>query len=171
LPEGVGEMLGTAEEALGEAVSAAEAGEGDPARSEAGLASDALAQAAAAVALARAGLGSEMAQAPPQEGPSSQQPGQGNEPGQGQGQQEGESQSNSPPSEQGSGEGGNYAQTPGGDGPRTNTRGTSRIIGLPERERGTLTQSKSDALPAEYGAMIEQYLKNLSDEAAATPDK
>ena len=35
-----------------------------------------------------------------------------------------------------------------------------------ERERGTLTQSKSEGYPAEYGSLIEQYLKNLSDRAS-----
>ncbi|HAA87240.1 MAG TPA: hypothetical protein DCE22_03230, partial [Verrucomicrobiales bacterium] len=78
---------------------------------------------------------------------------------QGQGQGQGQ------PSEQGNGDQGNYTGTGGAKGPKRDERGTSKFIGLPKRERGTLNQSKSDSYPAEYGSLIQQYLKNLSDKA------
>jgi hypothetical protein len=37
---------------------------------------------------------------------------------------------------------------------------------LPERNRGALRQSQGETYSPEYGRMIEQYLKNLSDSAS-----
>ncbi|MFL2482750.1 MAG: hypothetical protein ACJ0KA_00305, partial [Verrucomicrobiales bacterium] len=53
----------------------------------------------------------------------------------------------------------------GAKGPKRDERGSSKFIGLPKRERGSLNQSNSEGFPAEYGSLIEQYLKNLSDKA------
>ncbi|MFP6872114.1 MAG: hypothetical protein VCA55_01275, partial [Verrucomicrobiales bacterium] len=65
----------------------------------------------------------------------------------------------------GTGDQGNYSGTGGTQGAKRNERGSSKFIGLPDRERGTINQSKADAYPAEYGSLIQQYLKNLSDKA------
>ena len=78
---------------------------------------------------------------------------------------QGEGQGQGQPSEKGNGDQGNYAGKGGSKGPKRDERGASRFIGLPKRERGTLNQSTSEDFPAEYGSLIEQYLKNLSDKA------
>jgi hypothetical protein len=36
---------------------------------------------------------------------------------------------------------------------------------LPNRDRVALQQSQSEKYPQEYGPLVEQYLKNLSDQA------
>ncbi|MFT5411977.1 MAG: hypothetical protein ACI9NC_004714, partial [Verrucomicrobiales bacterium] len=61
---------------------------------------------------------------------------------------------------------GNWADN-GGDGERKKISGTSKFIGLPARERGTIRQGTTDSYPAEYSSMIEQYLKNLSDQSGS----
>jgi hypothetical protein len=119
------------------------------------------------VALAEAGLGSPEA---PLAGEPGQQPGQepGQEPGQ-PGQQPGSPSpepGQGPPPPNGDGLAVNFDGSGGADGPRVNNTGTSRFIGLPDRERGTIKQSAGESFPAEYGSMIEQYLKNLSDKAS-----
>jgi len=35
---------------------------------------------------------------------------------------------------------------------------------LPKRDRAAIQQSQSEKYPQEYGSLVEQYLKNLSDE-------
>ncbi|MFM1559650.1 MAG: hypothetical protein ACKJSK_10085, partial [Roseibacillus sp.] len=75
---------------------------------------------------------------------------------QGQGQGEGK----------GNGNEGNWNGPGGADGPRRRRDGASKHIGLPKRERGTLRQSQGETYSPEYGRMIEQYLKNLSDSAS-----
>ena len=39
----------------------------------------------------------------------------------------------------------------------------SQFIGLPPRDRAVIEQTQSENYPAEYGAMVEQYMQNLSD--------
>jgi RNA polymerase sigma-70 factor (ECF subfamily) len=41
---------------------------------------------------------------------------------------------------------------------------------LPARERGAVRQARADRCPLEYRGMYEQYLRNISDEAAAGPE-
>ncbi len=53
----------------------------------------------------------------------------------------------------------------GAGGDRANAHGSSAFLGLPERDRDVLRNSQSDKYPEEYGPMIEQYLKNLSDQS------
>ena len=42
----------------------------------------------------------------------------------------------------------------------------ANFIALPAREREAIQQSLGEKYPAEYGAMVEQYLLNLANEAA-----
>jgi len=44
-----------------------------------------------------------------------------------------------------------------------------QFIGLPERDRQAIQQSQGELYPAEYGALVEQYLRNLADVTATGP--
>lgn len=156
LPRMLRDPLERADKALTEASAAAEGGEKSMAQGQASSAQEALAEAAAALDLAMAGMG--------------QQPGQGQGQG-GQGQQMGQGQGRGrgrvPGSQSGKGTGdaGNFFGAGGANGPRGSTDGNGRFIGLPARERAALLQSQGEKYPQEYAPMIEQYLKNLSDQA------
>ena len=52
-------------------------------------------------------------------------------------------------------------------GPARVTTGPGQFVGLPKRDRAALQQSQGEKYPAEYGPMVEQYLRNLSDPAGA----
>ena len=52
-------------------------------------------------------------------------------------------------------------------GPRGSTSGAAAMVQLPPRDRQALQQSQAEKYPEEYGSMVEQYLRNLSD----TPSK
>ena len=69
------------------------------------------------------------------------------------------------PALRGTGDAGNWYGTGGDNGWNRSRKGTSTFIGLPQRKRGTLQQTARETYSAEYGRMIEQYLKNLSDAA------
>jgi hypothetical protein len=135
----------------------ASAGENCPAQQNAASAAEALAQAQAALALAKAGMGTQMAQG------KGEQPGQGQgkQPGQGQGQ--GKGRGTPPP--QGSGDRGNWDGSGGADGARREAVGEGQFTRLPGRDRKALLQSQAEKYPQEYGALVEQYLRNLSDQA------
>ena len=106
-----------------------------------------------------------------------QQPGQGQEPGpgmKGQGQQPGrgsgtgkkQTAANEAPSE------GAEDYKPGSEPQAVERQARqaalkkANFIGLPAREREAIQQSLGDKYPSEYGAMVEQYLLNLANEAA-----
>ncbi len=40
---------------------------------------------------------------------------------------------------------------------------TGQYLGLPERDREVIQQSRAEKYPEEYGQMVEQYMRNLSD--------
>ena len=40
----------------------------------------------------------------------------------------------------------------------------SAYVGLPPRDRAAIQQSRNDQYPEEYGPLIEQYLRNLSEQ-------
>jgi hypothetical protein len=42
--------------------------------------------------------------------------------------------------------------------------GAGQYIGLPPRDRAALQQSHAEKYPQAYGPMVEQYLKNLSED-------
>ena len=65
----------------------------------------------------------------------------------------------------------------GGNGDRVGNRGginsqtvtntvtdPSAYVGMPPRDRAAIQQSRNDQYPEEYGPLIEQYLKNLSEQ-------
>jgi hypothetical protein len=50
-------------------------------------------------------------------------------------------------------------------GPRNSTdTSSSAYLGLPPRDRQAIQQSQKEKYPAEYAPMVEQYLRNLSDQ-------
>jgi hypothetical protein len=160
MPRMIRDPLQRADQSLREAAAAAEAGLRGDAEGEAGDAQESLAAAAAALDLAMAGMGQ-------QPGAGEGQGGQGQQPGQGEGQ--GRGQNPGARAGKGRGDAGNFFGAGGGDGPRRNTTGSGRFIGLPARDRAALLQSQGEGYPAEYAPMIEQYMKNLSDQVEAAP--
>lgn len=161
LPGAAQQAVQSAQSALTQAAAQAGAKQNKPAQLNAAQAAQALAEAQAAIALAQAGLGSEMAQG------QGQQPGQGQSPGQGQGQgketqQAGPGKGTPPP--RGTGKDGNWNGAGGANGARQSVAGSGSYIGLPKRDRAALQQSQAEKYPQEYGPLVEQYLKNLSDQ-------
>jgi hypothetical protein len=163
LPSSADRAVQQAQSALTMSAAQAGANQQQPAQQNASQAAQALAQARAALALAQAGLNSEMA---------GQQPGQGQQPGKGQGQK---GQGQSPGQQPGKGQGtppprgdskdGNWSGAGGANGAHSGTAGSSSFIGLPKRDRAAIQQSQAEKYPQEYGPLVEQYLKNLSDDA------
>jgi hypothetical protein len=163
LPAAAQQAVQSAQSALTQAAAQAGAKQQKPAQANSAQAAQALAQAQAALALAQAGLGSQMAQG--QQGQQGQ--GQGKSPGQGQspgkGEQPGQGQGTPPP--RGTGKDGNWSGSGGADGARRAASGNGTFIGLPQRDRAAIQQSQAEKYPQEYGPLVEQYLKNLSDQA------
>jgi hypothetical protein len=50
------------------------------------------------------------------------------------------------------------------DGARADVRGSGQYVGLPPRDRQAVQQSQGEKYPQEYGSMVEQYYRNLSDQ-------
>jgi hypothetical protein len=166
MPAGAQSALQSAQGSTAQGSAQAQAGQNSPAQQSAAAAAQALAQAQAALALAQAGIGSDAAMAQQGEGK-----GQGQGKGKGQGQGQGQTQANAQgrgkgqPSPQGNGNVGNWDGTGGADGPRQGTAGSSSFTRLPNRDRAALQQSQAEKYPQEYGPLVEQYLRNLSDQA------
>jgi hypothetical protein len=131
-------------EALAAAAAKAAANQTAPAQADAQKAQNALAQAQAALSQAQAGVASTPAQGEQGADSTGGAPG-GTKPGQG----------NSPA--------GGTASTIAG----APTIGKGGFLGLPERERATIVQAQSEKYPQQYGAEVEQYLRNLADESSA----
>lgn len=165
VPRAAQAALQTAEQAMAQGAAQTASQEGAQAQASATTASQALAQARAALALAQAGLNAQ----PGQQGQAGQAPGDGQAQAQGQGQKGGKSQARQPgpgtPSQRGDGKVGNWAGTGGTQGPRQATDGSSGYLSLPKRDRAALQQSQAEKYPQEYGPLVEQYLKNLSDQS------
>ena len=134
--------------------------------------------ASAASTLAQAGVGSESAMSKQGEGEGEGEgqgqgkgKGKGKGQGKGQGQGQGQAQANAQgqgsgqPSPQGTGNKGNWDGTGGADGPRQGATGSSSFTKLPSRDRAALQQSQAEKYPQEYGPLVEQYLRNLSDQS------
>ena len=160
LPNAAQQAVQQAQSALTQAAAQAGANQRQPAQANAQNAAQALAQAQAALALAQAGLSSEMAQGQGQQG-------QGQSPGEGQGQgkdgkQPGKGKGTPPP--RGTGKDGNWEGAGGANGAHRAASGTGTFIGLPKRDRAAIQQSQAEKYPQEYGPLVEQYLKNLSDQ-------
>lgn len=178
MPQGAREPLRKANSELMNATGKAAAQNPAGTRQHAQSAQEALAKAEAAIALAASGQPSQMAV--------NQQSGE-NQSGQNQGQSNSNAQSGMPNAGQGkdgnvSGMGSSQQRAagqmgrsqgtsgnwygPGGDkGQRVFAEGASKFIGLPQRERDAILQSQSEKYPPDYASFIEQYMKNLSDEA------
>jgi hypothetical protein len=174
LPPAAQAAVQSALSSLNNAAAKATGHQQQPAQAKAAAAAEALAQAQAALALTEAGLSTEMAQAeqgnepgqnePPGPG---HKPGKSNQPGQqkGQGQQPGKQPGRATPPPRGTGQVGNWNGPPGNpNGPMVNTTGPGQFVGLPGRDRAAIQQSRAENYPQEYGPMVEQYLKNLSDQ-------
>jgi len=167
MPAGAQSALQSAQGSAAQGSAQAQAGQNSPAQQSASAAAQSLAQAQAALALAQAGIGSEAAMAQQGEGQ-----GQGQGKGKGKGQGQGQAQANAQgqgrgqPSPQGNGNRGNWDGSGGADGPRQGTAGSSSFTRLPNRDRAALQQSQAEKYPQEYGPLVEQYLRNLSDQAS-----
>lgn len=175
MPAGAQAALQSAQGSTAQGSAQASANQNSPAQQSAAAAAQALAQAQGALALAQAGVGSEAAMAQKGEGKGQgegQAKGKGQDGGKGkaEGQGRGESQANATgkgkgqPSSQGNGNKGNW-DADGGDGSRNTVTGSSSFTRLPSRDRAALQQSQTEKYPQEYGPLVEQYLRNLSDQA------
>jgi hypothetical protein len=49
------------------------------------------------------------------------------------------------------------------------TNGNGKFITVMNRQRTAITETQAEPRPQEYSPMIDQYLKNLSDQATASP--
>ncbi len=146
LPASAQQAMREAQKSLSEATAQAGAQQADPARQAASSAQQQLAQAQAAMAMAMQG----MTPGQPMPGMPSPGPGDENMMSQGDGNRQGESQGVSGQTARGGANGHN-----------------AEFLGLPERDRAALQQSQAEKYPEEYGTMIEQYLRNLSQQPAA----
>lgn len=171
LPSSAQAALQSAQTSLANGSAQASSGQGGPAQASAESAAQALAQAQAALALAQAGLNSDSAMASNAQGEGQGQgQGQGKGQGQGQGQAQGkgqgqgQGQGKGTPASQGNGQQGNWDGAGGADGPKKNSGGSGQFTGLPKRDRAAIQQSQAEKYPQEYGPLVEQYLKNLSDQ-------
>jgi len=132
-------------------------------------AADALSRALAALVLAQAGLGDEMAQTANQPSPlqpssalAGGQPSQ--QPGQSSGLQGSQPAAPGLPSMRGTGQIGNWTGSGARSGVLRNATGAGSHLQLPARDRAAIQQSAGESYPQEYGPLVEQYLKNLSDQ-------
>lgn len=173
MPAGAQAALQSAQGSTAQGSAQASANQNSPAQQSATAAAQALAQAQGALALAQAGIGSEAAMAQKGDGNGEgQAKGKGQDGGKGkaEGEGRGESQANATgkgkgqPSSQGNGNKGNW-DADGGDGSRNTVTGSSSFTRLPSRDRAALQQSQTEKYPQEYGPLVEQYLRNLSDQA------
>jgi hypothetical protein len=160
--------LRQAQQALTSASAQASANQARSASEQAQIAQETLSQAASALALAQKGLGNQSEQA--------QQMAQG-EGGRGESKQQGKGEAKGPGKNkakddskegQGNGDKGNYDGEGGADGRRRQVADRNLFIGLPARERNAILQSMGERYPDEFSPLIEQYLKNLSDEPGKT---
>ncbi|MFA6542831.1 MAG: hypothetical protein WCS99_00295 [Limisphaerales bacterium] len=164
LPQMAEMALQKAQQALTHAAAQAGANKALPAKENAEAARQALAQAAAALALSQEGVGQQMAQ----DGKGQKGQGESQQKGKGQAKGPGESSPQASSKEgQGDGKKGNWSAEAGADGKtRGDVKGASGFLGLPARDRNALLQSQTERAPEEYSPLVEQYLKNLSDSAS-----
>jgi hypothetical protein len=170
LPGGVEAALQAAQASLTSGAAEALAGQSAPAQRSAANAAEQLSRAQAALSLAQAGLGTQAFKPAPGQ---SQAPGSGQAQGPGRAQSQdaaqsraqGEGQGQGMPGREGAGRQGNWDGPGGADGPRRATTGPGGFTRLPPRDRAAIQQSQAEKYPQEYGPMVEQYLRNLSDQA------
>jgi trimeric autotransporter adhesin len=152
-----------AAQALGQAISQMNQAGGQAQQGQAGQAAQSTAAAQAALEQAKAALaadspetGSGQAKGPGQS-PSSPS---GDAPATPEAGDQSTAQSNSLEGGKGNTPGERAAQE---GGSRGGTAGKTAFVQLPARDRQALQQSQAEKYPEEYGTMVEQYLRNLSD--------
>lgn len=160
LPSSAAGALQEANQALSQAAAQSAAGNKPAAQAASQAAQAALAKAAASLSMAQAGLSGQMASAQTK----TQSPAQKPAPGQ-------DKPAPTPNATQGNNPAPNspgQRQTASGNGqnggPRRNEKTAGKFLALPARDRAALTQSQNDKYPEEYGAQVEQYLRNLAEE-------
>jgi hypothetical protein len=161
LSPGAQQAAQQAAQQLAQAAAQAMNGQNADSQQAAEQAAQALAQAAGMAAAMQAGIG--------QQGPQGKMPGQGMK---GDGQQPGQGQGTGPTKQA------NNQPSQGADGykpgsPEAIQRAAreaalkkAAFVGLPAREREAIQQSLGEKYPEEFGALVEQYLLNLANEAA-----
>jgi hypothetical protein len=181
IPADAAQDIANASNAAAKAAAQADAGNQEAAGQAAAQAQDALQAAQASLSLADAGLGTPKPSAAPQSagnGPPQAAVASAQAPGQGQSHTPSGQPHNGPPLP-GKGLGqGMKSPLSNGAGHGTDTKGqgdaksggeaappgASTFVALPQRDRQAIQQSRSEKYPEEYGAMIEQYFKNVSDQ-------
>ncbi|MCL2647926.1 MAG: hypothetical protein FWD61_13080 [Phycisphaerales bacterium] len=152
LPADAQKALSDAQQALSDANAAKDAGKPDNGAID--KAKDALAKAKTSVAMAQAGLAANQDQnqgkGPPDPNKPNDQPGKVDE--------------NTAKTAKDSKRTDNTVSADSQTGPNAVTHTHSGFAGLPARDRDAIQQSRAEKYPEEYGPMIEQYLKNLSDQ-------
>jgi len=150
LPAEANAALSDAQKALSDANAAKSADKPDNGATE--KAKSALDKAKAAVAMAQAGLAAKQEQGLPDPNNPNPQPGKVDE------NALSLAKKDQPPRTD------NTVNADSKTGPAAGTGHTnSGFAGLPPRDRDAIQQSRAEKYPEEYGPMIEQYLKNLSD--------
>jgi hypothetical protein len=170
MPPEASQAAQEASKQLATGVAQALAGQKAAAAEAARQAAEQLAQAASMMAAQQAGISQQQAGQAKQPGqgqePGPGMKGEGNQPGRGFGTGKKKVASNQAPSE------GAEDFKPGAEvqsverGAREAALKKANFIGLPAREREAIQQSMGEKFPSEYGAMVEQYLLNLANEAA-----
>jgi hypothetical protein len=167
LVEAAKQTLKEAQKQLDQAIENAKQNQSSQAQANAQQAQEALARAEAAANLPANGNGPpQPPQASSQQQPSQQKPGQPNpQAGDNSQQQQQQQQQQASTAHQVDSQNAMSHETGGSpDGPRADAHGPGQYLGLPPRDRQAIQQSQSDKYPPEYGAMVEQYYRNLSDE-------
>jgi hypothetical protein len=164
LPPSVANAMREAANALTNSAASANANNAPAAQASTNQARSALAQAAAALAMIRAGFNGSntFAQAVPRSQGQAMQ-GQAQNPSQNQDPKaQGEADEQDPHRSTGNrlGTRSNVQNT----GQRGNVTGSSQFLALPARDRAALTQSQNDKYPEQYGPQVEQYLRNLAEQ-------
>jgi hypothetical protein len=159
LPQAAQGAIQNAQQAIAQGQKAAAQGNAQATASAAASAQASLAQAQAAVAVAQAGM-------TPSSSPGSGQMMAGQQPGQPQ-------PGDAPPSANQSSPDGAQSLTGGSNqkGQLHDTTGNGRFITVMSRDRAAISETQAEPRPQEYSPMIDQYLKNLSDQATAASSR
>ncbi|HEX4141592.1 MAG TPA: hypothetical protein VHY09_14685 [Candidatus Methylacidiphilales bacterium] len=159
LPDAAQSAIQNAQQDIAQGQQAATQGNAQATANAATAAQSALAQAQAAVAVAQAGMtptpsnsGQMMAGQNPGQPPGQPQPG------------------DTPPTADQASPDGAKSLTGGSNqkGELHDTTGNGKFITVMSRERAAITETQAETRPQEYSPMIDQYLKNLSDQATAS---
>ena len=173
LPEPLRDALQTAQAELTAAAAAASNGDAQTARESTEAAQGAIAQAQALLGQAQAGLAPAAPGTPEQPGAA---PASANaaapSPGSPENTQGKDGKAGQSVAETKAAPGGSGGKPTDGHpelalqrGSRSPVKTRQRFLGLPARDRAAIEQSQAEKYPEEYGAAVEQYMQNLSDNA------